>query len=417
MRIFVSSGEVSGDIAGARLIAEIRHRHPEVGVFGVGGGRMSAAGATIDVLTNHLGTVGITEVFANLPPLIRSLFRIRRRLQLERPDVAVLIANDLFNALLARWLKRAGIPTVAYFPPQVWIWRSLARPLARGYDVVLASFPEEHAVYQQACARTAVIFVGHYLAEALHPVTPAERADARRSLGISEATRVVALMPGSRRHEIHVLGPVLLGAARLLVRHDGALHFVLPAAEPGYRETLESLIHAHQLSSVVSLTEDSYEVMRAADLLLVASGTVTLEASLLGVPMVVIYKVSPLTYRLIRASFRMGLLESMTVSLPNLILKRPAVPELLQKEATPDLVAAEAWAILSDPVRQREIRSALSEVATRVSGVDCMQRAAAAICHLASGSTTKDLWPQGSPACPLPSSSRATIDASVGEAK
>ena len=154
VRIFLSTGEVSGDLVGARIATEILASRPDARLYGVGGHRMEAAGVTLDFGTNHLGTVGITEPVAALPALARALWRIRRRVRTERPAAALLIGNDVFNVLLGRWLRSKAIPTVSYLPPQTWIWRSLARPISRSFDEILTSFPAEQEVYERTGAQT-----------------------------------------------------------------------------------------------------------------------------------------------------------------------------------------------------------------------------------------------------------------------
>ncbi len=373
MRIFISTGEVSGDVVGARLTAELLRRSG-VKVFGLAGRRTHAAGADLDFVTNTIGAVGVTEAVATVPVLLRACVRIRSVVRRAPPDVAVLVGNDLFNACLGRWLRRQGVPTVGYFPPQVWIWRSLARPIARSFDAVLASFPEEQAVYARAGAR--VSFVGHYLADTLSVAAPFERVAARAALGLLERGRVIGLMPGSRPQELRALTPVLLEAASKLLGRDASLHFVLPLAEPSDLGHLSALLRDRSLSERVQVVADSHTAMRASDLVLVASGTATLEAALLGIPMVIVYTVSPMTHLAVRACIRLGLIESYTVGLPNLIGRREIVPELLQSRATSEAVACEAWAILSSAERQAAIRHGLAEVAAKLRGGNVMAHVA-----------------------------------------
>lgn len=404
MRIFVSSGEVSGDLGGAWLIRQLRRDCPEAQFFGLGGERMRDAGVDVDVLTNHLGTVGVTEVLRHLVPLIRLGLGIRRRIQVDRPDVAILIANDVFNIALARLFKRRNIPTVAYFPPQVWIWGTVLRWVAKGFDLVLTSFPEEQVAYGSIRDGLRSIFVGHYLAETLATPSPDERRSARSRLGLPENERVVALMPGSRAHEVRTLAPVLLGAARLLSGRDATLRFVVPVAEPGLRLTIERAVARAGLGTSIALTTHSHDAMRASDLALVCSGTSTLEAALLGLPMVIVYRVSAITHAVIRGCFRARLLRPRPTGLPNLLVGRQVVPECLQREATAEAVAREAWEILSRPERQTRMRRDLSEARACVTSPTGFGLVGEAIRALASASG-RPLHPAGNeehaPAWPL----------------
>jgi lipid-A-disaccharide synthase len=384
VRVFLSTGEVSGDIVGAHLARAITARDATAELVGVGGARMAAAGVVVDVPTNHLGTVGVSEAFAALPSLVRVLRAISDRIRHARPDVAVLIGNDVFNVLLARWLRGRGIPTLSYFPPQVWIWRAVAPFIARSFDEILTSFPEEHEVYSRAAASagSSATFVGHYLADAITSRTETDVRASRRELGLGDG-RVVALLPGSRVHEVRALGRLLLGAAAILTRGDSGLQLVLPLAEPSFRADIERQAARLGLVGRLLVCADSHTAMRAADVTVLASGTASLEAALLGVPTVIVYTVSALTLAVIRTVIKMGLVGSETVGLPNLILARPVVAELRQKQVTPEAVAAEAEALLGDAERRRAMVEAFARVRTLVAVPGTMDRAAAAVLKLA----------------------------------
>jgi lipid-A-disaccharide synthase len=359
--VFISAGEVSGDIAGALLAREIRRKDPGVVLHGIGGSRMADAGVELDVIGDHLGAVGITEALSALPAVPRIWWRIRRSVRRRRPDVAVLIGNDVFNVCLARWLGTQGIRRVAFFPPQVWVWRSLARPLAASFDTILTSFPDEQSIYRRA-SRGHVTFVGHHLADLLEPVTVEAREDARRAIAAGGLEHVVGLFPGSRWHELRGLLPLMLDAAKDLAACRPSIRFVLPVAAAQHRRFVEQQIDQRGLSTLVSLADESRRVMEAADLLLLASGTATLEAALMGVPAIVTYKVSHPTHAFLRSCIRLGLIESYRVALPNLVLGRVVMPELLQSDATAASLAREAEALLAHPERRRQLQASLAEV-------------------------------------------------------
>jgi lipid-A-disaccharide synthase len=378
VNVLISTGEVSGDLAAARLVEELRRRRPDVIVSGIGGSRMEQAGVRLLFRTSHLGTVGLTEVCANIPSLARAWRALRRHVLAGAPDIAILVGNDLFNVVFARWLRRHGVRTVAYFPPQVWIWRALAGPVARSFDLILASFADEQAVYGSVSRGPDVVFVGHYLADDLRPVTPDQRRRARIALGLEDAT-VVTLMPGSRKQELHLLAPVLLDAAADLLRRDTRLRFVLPVADRHYAEPIRHAVAARGLGPYVALAGEGREAIRASNLALLASGTASLEAALLDVPMVVVYRVSALSYVAIRACIATGLIESAPVGLPNLLLGGRVVPELLQWRLTARRLADEAWTMLTNTEREHAVRAALSDVRAVVTGPACVERAVDAI--------------------------------------
>jgi lipid-A-disaccharide synthase len=260
----------------------------------------------------------------------------------------------------------------------VWIWRAIAPFIARSFDAILTSFPDEHAVYGRAGARTgtAVTFVGHYLCETLSPRTPAEQAAGRRRHGLPETGQVVGLLPGSRVHEVDKLTGILLDAASRLLEADGDLSFILPVAEPLFEGSIRKALARRSLTDKVVLCNDSHEAMRAADVVVLASGTASLEAALLGVPMVIVYIVSALTVAVIRTTIALGLIESETVGLPNLILGRAVVPELRQSRATAQAVAREASRLLGDSRAREAMRNALLEVGPRISSPRTIDRVA-----------------------------------------
>ena len=398
--VFVSAGEISGDVVGALLTREIRHQDPNASVVALGGSRLAAAGAALEWASTHVGAVGITEALfgiASLPPVI---WRVRQLLRRRRPDVAVLIGNDLFNVCLARWLRSHGIPCVAYFPPQVWVWGAVAVPIANSYDAILTSFPEEQAVYSKAARGTAVVSIGHYLADALCPVTPEIRQTARCELGLREAAEIVGLLPGSRAHEISSLVGVMLGAAGRLVDEGSSVTFIVPTADQSHTRRIEKEILAHDLTDRVLIVSDSRRAMQAADVLLVASGTASLEAALFGVPSIITYKVSPLTHALIRIFLRLGILPGSTIGLPNLVLGRKVAPELLQSNATADGLAAAVRRLMADVDKRDEMRRAFAEVSRKIAGQDPLARAAEFVLALARAPRHEDVRRCGAIACP-----------------
>jgi lipid-A-disaccharide synthase len=365
-RVFISAGELSGDIVGARLVAELRRRDPSTHFAGTGGARLAAAGVEIIHDTNEIGVVGVTEVAKTAPAVFAAYRAIRRQLRRSRFDVAVLIGNDVFNTFLGRWLRRRGIPTLSYFPPQPWVWRSLARWMAPSFDAIAASFPDEQEVYARAGAHRPVRFVGHYLADDLQPVNHDTRQAARRALELPADSRVVALLPGSRGDELAALTQVLLDAAGRLADRDPSLRFV--AANAVGTPRLPDAISRHAIAARTSVSADSHTVIRSADLVLIASGTASLEAALLGVPMVIVYKLSAITNLVVRAAIALGLIEAYVVGLPNLLLRRNVVPEVLQERATAAIVADEAWSCLSNPDRLRRMQAELAPIAGMLSG-------------------------------------------------
>lgn len=373
--VFISAAEVSGDIAGAHLVTALRETCPDVRIFGCGGRRMSQAGARVTVKTTDFGVVGLFEVFTFIPRLFRAFFKIREVVRQEKPKVAVLIGYEGFHVPLARWLRRKGIYTLSYLPPQVWLWGALARPIARSYDEILAVVPDEVRVYEQAGAK--VTFVGHYLKDRISPVRDLQKQAAiREKLRLRERGAVVALLPGSRRVEIELLTPVLLRTASRLLGSRPDLQFVLPVAEPCYRDVVEQQVKSQGLEGQVIVADNGLEAMRVSRLALLASGTAALEATLLGLPMVIIYRLSRLTVAAVRMLQLLRIIRYDCIGLPNLLLGRKVVPELHQGQASPERVTEEALSLLTVRSKYEMMQAELLKIRSLLGDENSTQQAA-----------------------------------------
>jgi len=352
--IMIVAGETSGDLHGATLCHALHALAPARPLIGMGGERMAAAGLHRLADVTRAAVIGGTEAFGPIPTLLRAWRRLRAALtDGPRPAVLVLIDFPEFNMRLARVARRAGIPVVYFIPPQVWAWRPWrARALARRVSLVLAVFPFEVALYRTAGAR--VEFVGHPILDALADAPTREAA--RRRLGLDPDVTVVGLLPGSRGQEIAGTLPVLHAAAARIVAARPGTRFVLAAAPGGAGPDPAATLRG-AAPPVEIVRGDTYAVMRAADLLLVNSGTATLEAALLGTPMVVCYRLSRLTEAWIRLLVRVP-----WISLANITLGRAVVPEIYQRAFTADRVATEALALLASPEALAAQREAFREL-------------------------------------------------------
>jgi len=329
-RIALIAGEASGDLLGAGLIAALRERFPLATFAGVGGAAMRAEGLDTWHEASELAVMGLAEVLRHLPRLARLRRHLRARLLGWQPDVVIGIDAPDFNLGLERWLKRRGVRTVHYVSPSIWAWRQgRAAKIGRSADLVLCLFPMEPAIY----ARHGVDarFVGHPLADAL--ALEPDRQAARKTLALPPDAPVLAVLPGSRLGEIERLGAVFIDAATRIAAQIPGLIVVLPAATPACHSALTELLTAQPLPDVRLLHARARESMIAADVVLIASGTATLEAMLAKRPMVVGYKVSPMTARIVRT---LGLLKTDRYSLPNVLAGEMIVPELMQEECTPE---------------------------------------------------------------------------------
>jgi lipid-A-disaccharide synthase len=372
--IMLSAGEASGDLHGATMCRALRALDPGLRLIGMGGPRMAAAGVEILVDPTAHAAMGTSEAIGRVPGLYRAYKLLVRRLREARPMAMVLIDFPEFNLRLAKQARRAGIPVVYFIPPQLWAWRrGRIRQMARRVTRVLAAFPFEKSLYEEA--GVPVEFVGHPLLD----VVPSDldRAKARERLGVGERQSLVGLLPGSRRQEVDRLLPPMLDAAARLSRADGRRCFVLGLAASVDRGLVT--VHLRRASEAggppVEVVEGlTHEVMAASDALLIASGTATLEAALLGAPMVVCYRVSRLSEVVVRLLNR-----SAWISLPNIVAGRGAVPEILQDKVTGARLASEAEHLLVDSVAATAQRAAFKEVRSRLGQPGVGARAARAV--------------------------------------
>lgn len=330
-RVALVAGEASGDLLGAGLIQELRERRPDVEFAGIGGARMRAAGLDAWHDCSELAVMGLAEVLRHLPRLLRLRRRLVERLLAWKPDVFIGIDAPDFNLGVERRLKRAGIRTVHYVSPSVWAWRERrAEKIGRSADRVLCLFPMEPPIY----ARHGVDarFVGHPLADAF-PLDP-DRAAARDALGLPQDAPVIAVLPGSRVGEVQRLGRIFVEALGELWPHVPGLRAVAPMANEYCREAFAA-VDGGNFADL--LDGRAHEAMIAADVVLLASGTAALEAMLAKRPMVVAYRIAPLTHWIVRT---FGLLKTDRYSLPNALAGEAIVPELMQRDCTPENIAA-----------------------------------------------------------------------------
>ncbi|MDA0789715.1 MAG: lipid-A-disaccharide synthase [Proteobacteria bacterium] len=343
LTIGMLAGEASGDNLGAPLIRAMKARRPGSRFLGIGGPAMIAQGFESFHDIDRLSVNGFVEPAKRLPELLRIYFDIRRRLIDRSIDCFIGVDFNFFNGLLEATFKRAGITTVHYVSPTVWAWRpGRLRKIARDVDLMLALYPFETTIYESH--GIPVRFVGHPKAHEIEPGQGvAGKAAARSELGLGEADTVLAILPGSRSSEVALSGPDFFRAAAHLHR-DRPMRFVIPAAGERRRQQIEALWQSLNPEIPVNVTSGGALVaMTAADIVLVNSGTATLEAMLLGRPMVMSYRLGKLTYALVSR-----MVSTQYFALPNILLGRPVVPELLQDAATPEALAGAIVKVLDE---------------------------------------------------------------------
>ncbi|MBM3274653.1 MAG: lipid-A-disaccharide synthase [Candidatus Sericytochromatia bacterium] len=377
--IFLAAGEVSGDVHGAALVSEIRGLAPDARFAGLGSHKMAAAGVEVLQDLTPYAAVGLTENLAAVRPASEAIRSAREYLAANRPSAVVLIDYQGANMVLARHAREAGIPTLYYISPQEWIWgfKGGAAKVARQVDRIVCIFEREAAVYRQAGGN--VTYVGHPL---LDQAPDDDRiAAVRERLGLSGTEPVLGLFPGSRKAEIGRLLPPMLGAARALQAKRPGLRVLLPIASPHLETLTQGLGDALTLVNAPGTPGEAIpgiEVLAACDAALVASGTATLEAAIVGTPVVATYRVSALTAFLARKVFRIG-----HVSLPNIVADREVIPELLQENATAARMVAAVEPLL-DPGRARqEAKDRLAAVAAILGERGATRRAAECVLEAA----------------------------------
>jgi len=357
-RIFISTGEVSGDLQGALLISALLRRAALQGkaleIVALGGDRMEKAGATLIGNTTPIGSMGLLESLPFILPTLRIQQRTQRYLQRNPPDVTVLIDYMTPNMVIGRNLRQAypDRPVLYYIAPQAWVWQenpSVTQRILSACDRILAVFPAEARYYQQAGAT--VQWVGHPLLDR-YP-QPLDRHTLRQQLGLDAHQRIITLLPASRSQELkYVLCP-MFAAAQQLQAQDPQLIFWIPLSQPQFRPAIEAAIQRYQLKNTKFVASQDLTHLAASDLALTKSGTVNLELALMGVPQVVLYALNPLTAWVLRKLLKFQIPFASPV---NLMLMEEIVPELLQEAANPQQIVQATIALLHDPVTRSQLQ-------------------------------------------------------------
>ncbi len=366
-KVLVVTGETSGDMHAARVIREIKKLAPDIEFSGMGSHYLKREGVSILIDPTEISTIGFAEAFRNLKQHLANLKILKEYIDRERPDVLFLVDNSGFNMLMARVGRKKGIPVVNYFSPSAWAWgRWRARLLARNKATIASVFPMEAEVYREAGAR--VNFVGHPLVDLV--VVEKDTQEIYSQLELDSGRPVIGLLPGSRRQEIEKLLPVMLKTAVELQKEYPGLQFILPLAKGVNKSWIVDLAAGFNL--VLKLVEDAaYDVMKVANLLIVASGTATLEAALLETPMVIIYQVSWSTYLLGKR-----LVNLKYIGLPNIIAGKQVVPELIQKKVNSEELSSLVHELLGKPYTIKRMKEELAQVKQKLGQPGAVRRTA-----------------------------------------
>lgn len=370
----ISCGEPSGDLYAGALASEIRHLAPDALISGFGSERLRAAGASLIRDFRGLSVTGLTEALRVIPRSWQNYRALVEAADADPPDVFVPIDFPDFNFFVARAMHKRGIPVVYYISPQLWAWRrGRLKTMQRVADHVLVIFPFEKPFYDEA--GVPATFVGHPLLELTGPPVP--RADFLLRHGLDPARPTVALLPGSRRNELRAILPDMARAAAIVSARLPETQFVVARAPHLEDDLFEPLADLIGSESVITEGETD-AVLASADVAIVASGTVTVQAALHGCPMIVVYRVGPLTYTLGKPLVHVD-----TYAMVNLIAGRRVVPELIQDDFTPEAVAAETLRVLTDPAHAAKVRADLAAVRASLGSAGASRRAAEAVLEVA----------------------------------
>ncbi|MFA4916032.1 MAG: lipid-A-disaccharide synthase [Syntrophales bacterium] len=366
-KIMIVAGEASGDLHGADLVKAMHGIDPALRFYGIGGKRLREAGIKLTADSADMAVVGLTEVIFKLRFILKVLGQLKASLKKTRPELVILIDYPDFNLSLAKAAKKCGLRVFYYISPQVWAWRKgRIGKIRKVVDKMAVIFPFEARLYEEADVD--VTFVGHPLLDVVS--TKYSREEARRRFGLQEGTTTVGIIPGSRPSEVVKLLPEMLKAAEILVEKLAAVQFILPVADTLEMDFISHIVRQYPVE-VRLIPHDTYEAIGCTDIVMAASGTVTLETALLGIPMVIVYKVSALTYYIGKIFVKVD-----NFGIVNIIAGKTIVPELIQKEANHKRIAAEIIDILGNRGQMDNIKKELSKIRAKLGSPGAAERTA-----------------------------------------
>ncbi|HNY71923.1 MAG TPA: lipid-A-disaccharide synthase [Syntrophales bacterium] len=368
-KVLIVAGEASGDLHGANLVRAMLESDPGLVFYGIGGPKMEAAGVRCLARAGDMAVVGLTEVFSKLGMILGIMRKLKRSLWEEKPALIILIDYPDFNMPLARAAKKRGVPVFYYISPQVWAWRrGRIKQLRQCVDRMAVILPFEAEMYRRE--GMAVEFVGHPLLDGIN--TKYHRSEAICRFDLREEGSIIGLLPGSRPGEVTKLLPEMLAAAGIIKQELPTAQFVLPLADTLDRDGMEEMIRPCQEKlNVKIIGNEIYEVLAVCDAAMVASGTATLETALIGVPMIIVYKISLFTYLMGRIFVNVD-----HIGLANIIAGKTVVPELIQQDVNPPRMAKEILAILNDVERKNRIKRELAGIREKLGAPGASRRAA-----------------------------------------
>ena len=353
--VLIVAGEASGDLHGANLVKAMKEQDRDILFQGIGGDKMVIAGVDIIEHSSQMAVVGLTEVFSRSNTILKAYFKLRSILKNDRPDLLILIDYPGFNISLAGAAKKFGVPVLYYISPQIWAWRSgRIKKISGRVDRMAVILPFEKDFYLDMGSSLPVEYVGHPLMDQVP--WNLNKDFIKDEFGINENDTVIGLLPGSRNEEIKKLLPDMLGAAEIISSKTDNLKCLIPVAHTISPELINSIKQNSSLN-IITTSKGVYPVLSVSDIAFVASGTATLETAIMGVPMIITYRISPLSFGIAKRVVKVPY-----VGLVNLVAGEEVAPELLQKDVAPRIIADKALEILNDNERKMDIKQKLEDV-------------------------------------------------------
>jgi len=367
--VLIVAGEASGDLHGANLVKAMQELDRDITFQGIGGDKMVIAGVDIVEHSSQMAVVGLTEVFSKSNIILKAYFRLRSIIKKQNPALLILIDYPGFNIILAGLAKKFGIPVLYYISPQIWAWRSgRAEKISRRVDSMAVILPFEKDFYHKMGVDMPVEYVGHPLMDQVPEHL--NREYLAKEFGIKSGDTVIGLLPGSRNQEIKKLLPDMLGAAQIISSRVENLKCIIPVA-PTISPDLINRVTGNSTLNIITTGRGIYHALKVCDLAFVASGTATLETAIMGVPMIITYRISPLSFNIARRVVKVPY-----VGLVNLVAGEEVAPELLQEEVNPEKIAEKALEILCDNTKKGEVKEKLAYVADRLGAPGASARTA-----------------------------------------
>jgi len=366
------AGEASGDLHGSHLVEALNKLRPECRFFGMGGKKMRSQGVETIFDIERMGAVGAVEILAELPHYLKVYRTLSREISSGAYTAAILIDYPTLNLRLARLCERAGVPVFYFISPQIWAWRKgRIKQIRQTVNRMFVVLPFEENMYLSEGVDAQ--FLGHPFADKVHPSM--EKTTALKEFNLDSNQKIIGLLPGSRKNEIQSLLKIMLNAAEKIQNELGNCQFILPVADTIDPELIRQQLEGHALN-IRLVTSKTYDVMNCCDFLIIASGSATLVAGRLGCPMVIVYKLKAFTYFLARI-----LIDTEMIGLVNIVAQERVVPELIQAEANPGNIAAEAILHLNNPERLQAVRTRLLKIRAALGKPGVMNRVAKSICQ------------------------------------